>query len=661
MTSFRANLKEVWSRLTWPDLVSTAVVAGGLLAGIFEFSGGFFSFLKYLAVLASFYLLFRFIGWWRNRLLWSLRNRLIVAYLFIAAVPILSIVTLVVLAARILYSQLGAYLLYEDIHKRIDMLADISEHIAIAHQTLPPSVTESDSERILAAQSHAVHDRELPGLSIGFSNEQTLSQKVIPAGKRAFAGLLQEGDKLAIVSLRIIPDRKGERVVTLRVPVTPDFLSTVAPDLGGIQLNLMERDTGGVQQGLKYKSGDTQYVVARPIVASNRTLQAAMFWIDSQVDVVSRLDSVYVGPDGRVELVRPVFAASNARPSRLNGRIFTSLGELRDSYLIFFILVGIVFVIVEAAAFATGIVLTRRITRAVADLYRGTQYVQAMDFSHRVQIERRDQLGELGESFNRMTGSISQLIEEENKRRRLEDEISIAREVQNQLFPSTLPSVPGVEIEAICKAARSVSGDYYDFIQLSPTHIAIAIADISGKGISAALLMASLQAALRSQMLSDGSERLSMAELVSRLNKHLVRNTGDDRFATFFIAVYDSVTRTLRYTNAGHLPAFLICKGASEQLDKGGMVLGVVDDYVYEEGSLTVAPDALLIGYSDGLIEPENVYGEEFGIRRLQESAIHVQGAAPLMVAESLMAAAEEWAGTPEQADDMTVIVARLR
>ena len=661
MTSFRANLKEVWSRLTWPDLVSTAVVAGGLLAGIFEFSGGFFSFLKYLAVLASFYLLFRFIGWWRNRLLWSLRNRLIVAYLFIAAVPILSIVTLVVLAARILYSQLGAYLLYEDIHKRIDMLADISEHIAIAHQTLPPSVTESDSERILAAQSHAVHDRELPGLSIGFSNEQTLSQKVIPAGKRAFAGLLQEGDKLAIVSLHIIPDRKGERVVTLRVPVTPDFLSTVAPDLGGIQLNLMERDTGGVQQGLKYKSGDTQYVVARKIVASNRTLQSAMLWIDSAVDVVSRLDSVYVGADGKVEQARPVFAASNARPSRLNGRIFTSLGELRDSYLIFFILVGIVFVIVEAAAFATGIVLTRRITRAVADLYRGTQYVQAMDFSHRVQIERRDQLGELGESFNRMTGSISQLIEEENKRRRLEDEISIAREVQNQLFPSTLPSVPGVEIEAICKAARSVSGDYYDFIQLSPTHIAIAIADISGKGISAALLMASLQAALRSQMLSDGSERLSMAELVSRLNKHLVRNTGDDRFATFFIAVYDSVTRTLRYTNAGHLPAFLICKGASEQLDKGGMVLGVVDDYVYEEGSLTVAPDALLIGYSDGLIEPENVYGEEFGIRRLQESAIHVQGAAPLMVAESLMAAAEEWAGTPEQADDMTVIVARLR
>jgi len=660
MTPLRANLKEIWSRLAWPDVASTVVVVAGLLAAVFEFKGGLFSFLKYLAVLAGVYLLFRLIGWWRNRLLWSLRNRLIVAYLFIAAVPILSIVTLVVLAARILYSQLGAYLLYEDIHQRIGMTADISEHIAIAHQTLPPSVTEADSERILAAQSHAVHDRELPGMSIVFSNDQKLSRKVIPAGKRSFAGLLQEGDALSIVSLRVIPDRKGERLVTLRVPVNPEFLSTVAPDLGSIQLNLMERYTGGPQPAL-YKSGDAQYIAARRIVARNRTLQDAMFWIDSPVDVVSRLDSVYVGSDGRVEPGRPVFAASNARPSRLNARIFTSLGELRDSYLIFFILIGIVFLLVEAAAFATGIVLTRRITRAVADLYRGTQYVQAMDFSHRVQIERRDQLGELAESFNRMTSSISQLIEEENKRRRLENEISIAREVQNQLFPSTLPSVPGVEIEAICKAARSVSGDYYDFIQLSPTHIAIAIADISGKAISAALLMASLQAALRSQMLTEGSQSLSMAELVTRLNKHLVRNTGDDRFATFFIAIYDSATRTLRYTNAGHLPAFLICKNSSLQLDKGGMVLGVMEDYVYEEGSLTVGPDSLLIGYSDGLIEPENVYGEEFGIRRLQETAVRLQGAAPLMVAESLMAAAEEWARTPEQADDMTVIVARLR
>lgn len=661
MTLLRASLKEVWSHLSWLDLVSTAIAAGGLILELLGFNGGSSNFLKYLAVLAAIYLLIRLIGFWRSRLLWSLRNRLIVAYLFIAVVPILLILTLVGIAGRVLYSQLGAYLLHEDIQQRIDMIADIAQHIAVAHGTLPPGVTQEESERILAAQSHAVHDRELPGLSISFSDDASLLRKIAPSGKKSFAGLLQQGDALSLASLRAIPDRKSQRIVTLRVSVTPEFLATVAPDLGAIQLNLMERYAGGAQQGVLYSSGTEQYRVAGRIVARNRTLQDAAFWMDTPVNVVSSLNSVFVARDGGVEPLRPVLAVFNARPSKLNSRIFASFGELRLFYLIGFILAGVAFLLIEAAALATGIVLTRRITRAVADLYRGTQFVQAMDFSHRVQIERRDQLGELGESFNKMTGSIGDLIEEENKRRRLENEIAIAREVQNQLFPSTLPSVPGVEIEAICKAARSVSGDYYDFIQLSPTHVAIAIADISGKGISAALLMASLQAALRSQLLSEGSEHLNTAELVARLNKHLVRNTGDDRFATFFIAVYDSATRTLRYTNAGHLPSFLICDGSAKLLDKGGMVLGVVDDYVYEEGLLKVGADSILIGYSDGLVEPENVYGEEFGIPRLKEAAIRLQGAVPLMVAESLMAAAEEWAGTPEQADDMTVIVARLR
>ena len=659
MTPIRATLKEVWNHLSWLDLLSAFLVIAGSALQLLNFNAGPSNFLKYLAVLAALYLLVRFIGWWRSRLLWSLRNRLIVAYLFIAFVPILLILTLVFLAGRILYSQLGAYLLHEDIQQRIEMIEDISEHIAVAHQALPPGVTQEESERILAEQYRAVHDRDLPGLAITFSSDSSLLRKLDQSGKKSFAGLLQQADELSLTSLKVIPDRKGERVVTVRVPVTPVFLATIAPDLGAIQLNLMEHYTSGKEP--VYSSGVEQYRVAKPIPAHNRGLQPAAFWMDTPVNVVSSFDSVFVGKDGKVDPLRPVLAVFNARPSKLNGRIFASFGELRLFYLFGFILAAVVFLLIEAAAFVTGFVLTRRITRAIADLYRATQYVKSGDFSHRVPIEHHDQLGELGQSFNEMTGSISGLIEEQNKRQRLENEISIAREVQNQLFPSTLPSVPGVEIEAICKAARSVSGDYYDFIQLSPTHVAIAIADISGKGISAALLMASLQAALRSQMLTDGTERLCTAELVARLNKHLVRNTGDDRFATFFIAVYDSATRTLRYTNAGHLPSFLVCHGKSERLDKGGMVLGVLEDYGYEEGSIVVGPDALLIGYSDGLVEPENVYGEEFGIRRLEESAVRLHGAAPLMVAESLMAAAEEWAGTPEQADDMTVIVARLR
>jgi sigma-B regulation protein RsbU (phosphoserine phosphatase) len=660
MTPLSSNLQNFWRRLSGFDIVALVIFLLGATVVAAGLHGGTFSFLKFLAVLSACYLLVRFIGWWRSRLLWSLRNRLIVAYLFIALVPILLILTLGVLAGRILYSQLGAYLLYEDIHVRINTIADMSEHIAAAHRTPLKGMTETESEQILAAQSHAVHDRELPGLTITFSDNLALLGK-IALGADSFAGLLQEEDRLSLTSLRLIPRAVPGRVVKLQVPVTPDLLSAIAPDVGAIQLTVMQKFTGGPTQAVIYESAGERYSAGGRIAARSRALQPEGFWFDPAVSVVSRLNSVYVAPDGTVEHNRPVLAVTNARPSRLNARIFNSLGELRDSYLLLLIIVGVMFLLIELAALVTGINMTRRITKAIADLYQATQYVQSGDLTHRVRTERRDQLGVLGESFNLMTGSISGLIEEQKQRQRLENEISIAREVQNQLFPKRLPSVPGVEVEAICKAARSVSGDYYDFIQMSPTHIAVAIADISGKGISAALLMASLQAALRSQLLMDGSENLGTGELVSRLNKHLVRNTADDRFATFFIAVYDSATRTMRYTNAGHLPSLLLCQNKAVHLDKGGMVLGVYEDCAYEENSVVVPADALLIGYSDGLVEPENVYGEEFGIRRLQEAATRVQASPPSSVALSLMTAAEEWAGSAEQADDMTVIVARLR
>jgi phosphoserine phosphatase RsbU/P len=659
MTALPANLRNAWRRLSRIDLFAIGLILGGATCAILDLSGGVASFLKFFAIIATVYALFRLAGWWRTRLLWSLRNRLIVAYLFIAVVPILLIVTLVVLAGQILYSQLGAYLLYDDIHGRIAMMADITDHIAAAHTTLPKGISEEESERVLAAQSHLVHDQELPGLSIDFSNDETLLGKVAGPGKNAFAGLVEEGDKLYLMGFRAMPEPKGNRVVTLRVLVTPEFLATIAPDLGAIQLNLTRPFEGGARQGILYTSGDKDYETTRRILARNRILHPASHWIDPSITGFSRLDAVYVGDVlGRR---RPVLVTFNARPSRLNARIFSSLGEMSGSYAIGFIVISVGFLLIEIAALVTGIVMTRRITKAVSDLHLATQYVKNQDWTHRVRIERRDQLGDLGESFNDMTGSMSGLLEESKKRQRLENELSIASEVQNQLFPQKMPSVGGVELEAICKAARTVSGDYYDFIQLSPTHLAIALADISGKGISAALLMASLQAALRSQLLAADSEKMSTAELVARLNMHMVRNTADDRFATFFIAVYDSATRTLRYTNAGHLPGFLISNGTSKHLDKGGMVLGVVEDYVYEEGSVKVPPNALLVQYSDGLVEPENVYGEEFGIRRLQEAAIRVQSSTPGVVGQSLMLAAEEWAGTPEQADDMTVIVARLR
>src|ERR1700720_2486885 len=224
MNPLSSSLKMFWRRLSGFDIVALVIFALGVVVTVAELNGSAVSFLKFLAVLCLFYLLFRMIGWWRSRLLWSLRNRLIVAYLFIALVPILLIVTLVTLAGRILYSQLGAYLLYEDIQVRINSLADMAEHIAAAHGPATRGSSQVGLESTLAAKSKAVHDRELPELSITFSDDQTLLLRVAK-GADSFAGLLLEEsrkkDLLSLVSLRAIHGKDHVRVVQLRVPVTP--------------------------------------------------------------------------------------------------------------------------------------------------------------------------------------------------------------------------------------------------------------------------------------------------------------------------------------------------------------------------------------------------------------------------------------------------------
>jgi sigma-B regulation protein RsbU (phosphoserine phosphatase) len=414
MSAVRVQFGEVWRRLSRLDVAALMVSLAGGVASVLDFQGGVLSFLKFLAILAGAYLIFRVIGWGRSRLLWSLRNRLILAYLFIAFVPTLLILTFVLLAGRFLYSQLGAYLLYEDLHRRIEMITDISQHIAAAHDFRPSGVSQEEAERVLAAQSHVVHDRELPGLSIEFSNDASLLRKVAGPGRTAFAGLLQEDDSLSLVSLRDLSPPNGTRIVRLRLPATAELLATVAPDLGAIQLNLTRPYNGGPLFGVIYSTGGVQYETAGRIVARGRTLQPPGFWLEPSVNVVSRLeDAVFVARNGEVVKPRPVFAVFSARPSSLNGRMFSTLGELRDSYWTLFAVLATFFILIWIAAFITGVVLTRQITKAVADLYHATQYVQSGDLTHRVRIERRDQLGVLAESFNLMTGSIRGVIEEQ--------------------------------------------------------------------------------------------------------------------------------------------------------------------------------------------------------------------------------------------------------
>jgi len=611
-------------------------------------------------ILALSYAVIRLGGWTRTRLLWSLRNRLIIAYLFIAVVPVVMLLVLGGLSASILYRQLGGYLLVQEVQDRIEEVADAADVVASGAGMIDPAKIAGERSAktfpsSLETQIAGLEDR-IPQIEFDLHSTGALLKQESAKKSGRFKGLVQSTDTLWIVG----EVKRNNVIVSARVPITSAMLERCAPFLGPIQV-VTTRPAGANDppQSILH-IGDGQYRSQARVETHLRQLPPASAWFDFQVDGISKMPSMLEDSTSHAFTESPVFLSYAARVRSLNSHLFTSLGDLGDIYIQLFLAVLLVFIILEAGSLVTGVVLTRTITRSVGDLYEATQYVRSGDFSHRIRVERADQLGALGESFNAMSSSIDSLIEEQRKRQRLENEVFIAQEVQSQLFPRNLPVMQGIQLGAYCKPARGVSGDYYDFLPMGSSRLGIALADISGKGISAALLMASVQAALRSQLLLNPDATTSAAEVVSRINKHLFLNTAEDRFATFFFALYDSTTRTLRYTNAGHCAPMLINGDKLIRLEKGGIVVGVFEDAEYEEGVVEVAPDSVLVVYSDGLIEPENVYGEEFGTNRLENVALRNRRSSADAMVAALLVSAEEWAGTAEQADDMTVIVARL-
>src|SRR5271154_4084220 len=294
MTPVRSYLNSFWRRLSRLDLVALVLAVLGAFLYVLDLSGGLLSLLKFLGAIADVYLVIRMIGWWRTKLLWRLRDRLIVAYLFIALVPVLLVVTLAVFSLMILYTQLGGYLLYVDLQHRVEMVSDGAEQIATALGTTAPGVSPAVAEQIVAAQEHTVYDRELPGLVVEYADDPKLLHAVGGVGARRFAGLIQQGERLSLVGLRGVDTSRGLRVVTLRVPVTPEFLASLAPDLGVVHLEILERYDSSQPVSVLYPFGDVKYSAVRRVTARNRVLQPRAMWLDVIVNGVSKFEAVYV-------------------------------------------------------------------------------------------------------------------------------------------------------------------------------------------------------------------------------------------------------------------------------------------------------------------------------------------------------------------------------
>jgi phosphoserine phosphatase RsbU/P len=207
-----------------------------------------------------------------------------------------------------------------------------------------------------------------------------------------------------------------------------------------------------------------------------------------------------------------------------------------------------------------------------------------------------------------------------------------------------------------------VSGDYYDFMPLSEGWLAFAIGDVAGKGISAALLMATIQSTMRTQLSAtngSGPQSLSTAKLVSTLNRQLYATTAPEKYATFFFAMYNDTTNSLTYTNAGHLAPILLRGTEISTMDSTGTVVGAFPVARYTEKTVQLQQGDMLVAYTDGIVEPENAYGEMFGDERLTDLLLKYTNADSSEIIARTMEAVNQWTGGGELQDDMTMVVAR--
>lgn len=246
------------------------------------------------------------------------------------------------------------------------------------------------------------------------------------------------------------------------------------------------------------------------------------------------------------------------------------------------------------------------------------------------------------------------------QKERLNAEVEIAREVQERLFPQELPPVKGLDYYGSCRPALGVGGDYYDFIELPDGKFGIAIGDVSGKGIGASLMMASLQASLRGQAIHSGDD---LASMMSHVNRLVYETSTTNRYATFFYAQFDPTTRKLSYVNAGHNPPFLIREGGSvETLEIGGPVIGMLPPMIvsYEMGTVELHDGDMLVGFTDGISEAMNPSEEEWGEdAMLQELKLIIDKPA-VEILPHIVAAADRFANGAKQHDDMTMVIVRL-
>jgi serine phosphatase RsbU (regulator of sigma subunit) len=302
--------------------------------------------------------------------------------------------------------------------------------------------------------------------------------------------------------------------------------------------------------------------------------------------------------------------------------------------------------------------MSKSITRVVDQLTRAARALGEGKLEHRIAIGGNDELWSVAASFNQMAEGLERMRVRERETQRMEEELRLAHEIQQRLLPAEPPYCRGLEMAGVSVPARHVGGDYFDYLALDRGLVGLAVADVSGKGAPAALLMSSFRASFRTQDLAT----LGPAEVLARLNRFVHASVDPGKFITAFLGLIDPETGEFRYANAGHDPPLLVRQdGTVEELTGGGLILGMLPQIAYEEASTRLELGSLVAVYTDGVTEAQNPEGEFFGSDRLVGSLRAVRAQSCAEGVEQIMGDVRSFAATSAQFDDITMILARRR
>jgi serine phosphatase RsbU (regulator of sigma subunit) len=661
----------------WPGRIVAASLVVWLLDGLLSLVGlGLPSVLtvpaRVIRWLFVAWLTWRGLRWLADRLLWRIRTKLIVSYLFIALVPVVLLTLFMAVAGVLLLGLTASRVVTAEVEREGDVLLTTAQ---AALSGLPAS--DAEAARVLPARLQPA--RELhAGLAFTLLRE---GRVITAAGgaPRSLPGWLEGPSFKGLVPrapagaepdevLRAVSREAGASLL-LELPVDAAFLAaierrTTIHVLGRSEMEIERRneqeDAGrrvrlesGPRKGVAFEAGGRRLTPKNPSGLLFVALPDRTAWESGETGALAGTPwPIQYDPWLLVRRLAPIQLPRDASGRSVPDLLLYAMG-----------IVGSVFIVMYAVALVLGLMLARSITRGVHALSVGTQKLREGDFAHVIRLRSRDQLGDLAASFNLMSRGIQQLMREQAEKERLEEELRIARQIQMSLLPGEgLVSVPGIRIAALCLPAAEVGGDYYDLLPLGPTRMGVLVADVSGKGTSAALYMAEL----KGLVLSLSRIYDSPARLLCEANRILGAHMDARSFVTMTYAVVDTAVRRMRYARAGHNPMIHLRArtGRTAILAPPGLGLGLDPgdrfDAILEENEVPLEPGDFFLFFTDGLSEAMNAGSELFGEGRLRKILEDSGSLGSEELRERILEEVRRFVGDALPHDDMTLVVLKV-